>query len=60
MLGYPFVPAVFIVCTLGFASLAALHRPLESLIGLATIAIGLVLYAVFTRDDGPRRQGQAL
>ena len=58
LLGYPFVPAVFIVCTLGFASLAALHRPLEPLIGLATIAIGLVLYAVFTRDDDPRRQGQ--
>ena len=59
MLGYPFVPAIFIMCTLGFASLAALHRPLEPLIGLATIAIGLVLYMVFTRDDDPRRQGQA-
>ena len=59
MPGYPFVPVAFIVCTLGFASLAALRRPLESLIGLATIAIGLVLYAVFTRNDSSRRQGQA-
>ena len=59
MLGYPFVPVAFVVCTLGFASLAALRRPLESLIGLATIAIGLVLYAVFTRDESSRRQGQA-
>ncbi len=59
MPGYPFVPAVFIVCTLGFAGLAALRRPLEPLIGLATIAVGLVLYAVFTRGGGQRRQGQA-
>ncbi len=60
MCGYPFVPIAFIVCTLGFAGSAALHRPLEPLIGLATIAIGLVLYGVFTRDDGPHRQDQAL
>ena len=59
MPGYPFVPAVFIVCTLGFAGLAAVRRPLEPLIGLATIAVGLVLYAVFTRGGGQRRQDQA-
>lgn len=39
--GYPWVPAVFVGATLTFALLAALRRPAEPLVGLATIAAGL-------------------
>jgi len=42
--GYPLVPGCFVLCTLGFAGLAAMHRPLEPLVGMATIASGMVLY----------------
>lgn len=42
--GYPFVPALFVVCTLGFAGLAALRRPQEPLVGVVTIAVGVVFY----------------
>lgn len=42
--GYPFVPGLFVLCTLGFAGLATARRPLEPLVGVATIALGIVLY----------------
>jgi APA family basic amino acid/polyamine antiporter len=42
--GYPFVPGFFVLCTLGFAGLATVRRPLEPLVGMATIALGIVLY----------------
>jgi APA family basic amino acid/polyamine antiporter len=42
--GYPFVPLCFVLCTLGFAGLAAIHRPREPLAGVAIIALGLVFY----------------
>jgi len=42
--GYPFVPGLFVLCTLGFAGLATVRRPLESFVGMATIALGIVLY----------------
>jgi hypothetical protein len=42
--GYPFVPGLFVLCTLGFAGLATARRPLEPFVGMATIALGIVLY----------------
>jgi APA family basic amino acid/polyamine antiporter len=54
--GHPFVPGCFVLCTLGFAALAAIHRPLEPLVGLATIAIGVVLYLAVSRRCGSHLQ----
>jgi APA family basic amino acid/polyamine antiporter len=42
--GYPVIPGCFVLCTLGFAGIAAFHRPQEPLVGLATIVVGIVLY----------------
>ncbi len=47
--GYPWVPAVFVAATLGFALLAALRRPLEPLAGLAVIALGIVAWRLAAR-----------
>ena len=42
--GYPWVPGFYILATLGCALLAAWARPIEPLAGLATLALGLVLW----------------
>lgn len=42
--GYPVIPSCFVLCTLGFAGIAAFHRPQEPLVGVATIVVGIVLY----------------
>jgi APA family basic amino acid/polyamine antiporter len=47
--GYPLTPGCFVLCTLGFAGLAALRRPLEPIVGVATIAVGIVLYLLAVR-----------
>ncbi len=47
--GYPVVPALFILATLVLAGLAATRRPLELAAALATIASGAVAYSVFRR-----------
>jgi len=52
--GYPFVPACFVLCTLGFAGLAALHRPQEPLAGVATITVGIVLYLLMAWRREPK------
>jgi APA family basic amino acid/polyamine antiporter len=49
--GYPFVPGGFVLCTLGFAGLAAVHRPQEPLVGLATIAVGIVFYLLVKKNS---------
>lgn len=52
--GYPFVPGLFVLCTLSFAGLAAVHRPVEPLVGMATIAIGIVLYLLLSSMHGTK------
>jgi APA family basic amino acid/polyamine antiporter len=47
--GYPIVPGLFVLCTLGFAGLAAVHRPLEPLVGVATILLGIIVYVLVRR-----------
>lgn len=47
--GYPVVPALFILATLVFAGLAAMRRPWELVAALATIASGTVAYSLFRR-----------
>ena len=51
IIGYPFVPGIFVICTLGFACLAAFRQPWEPLAGIATLAIGLLVYVLFGRTS---------
>ena len=53
--GYPFVPGCFALCTLGFAGLASLRCPQEPLVGVATIAVGIVFYLLVKKN--PLHQG---
>ena len=48
--GYPLIPAFFILATLVLAALAAVHRPWELLAALATIASGAVAYSLLRRS----------
>jgi APA family basic amino acid/polyamine antiporter len=56
--GYPFVPGLFVLCSLGFAGLAAVRRPLEPLVGIATIALGIGLYLLSSMHYAKTRQAQ--
>jgi APA family basic amino acid/polyamine antiporter len=42
--GYPVVPALFVLASLGLVASTFLQRPWESLMGLALIAAGLPAY----------------
>jgi APA family basic amino acid/polyamine antiporter len=42
--GYPWVPLLFVVGTLGAASFMAFREPLEAALGLLTVASGLPIY----------------
>ncbi len=47
--GYPWVPGFYVAGTALLAVIAALDRPLEPLLGLATLAVGVVAYGLFRR-----------
>lgn len=49
-LGYPVVPAVFVLVALWLVYNTLVNRPVESVIGLVLIALGLPLYAWFRRE----------
>ena len=49
-LGYPFVPLAFIAAYVWFLSQVYSSNPLESIMGLALIAIGIPAYFVFARN----------
>lgn len=58
--GYPFVPALYLVANLGIAIALAWGRPLECLVGLGMLAMGIPFYLVFNarkRVAGPREGG---
>lgn len=42
--GYPFVPAIFIIVSLGILINTLIEKPMESLIGLGITAIGIPVY----------------
>ncbi len=52
--GYPWVPLVFIVFTVGAASFMALRRPLEAGVGLVTMATGVPAYFLLRAVSRPR------
>ena len=48
---YPLPPIIFIVTSCAILVLAFLERPVESSVGLATVAAGIPIYYFFTRHD---------
>jgi APA family basic amino acid/polyamine antiporter len=48
--GWPWVPALFLVFVLGSTAFTVAERPRESLVGLATLAIGLPAYWLQKRE----------
>jgi len=52
--GWPWVPALFLLSVLGMTAFSIARRPVESLLGLATIGIGLLAWW-FGRNSNPQR-----
>ncbi len=44
--GYPWVPVIYVVGTLGIATLTAIRVPLQATVGLGTLGIGIAAYLV--------------
>jgi APA family basic amino acid/polyamine antiporter len=56
--GYPVVPALFIFASLALVANTLVERPVESLLGLALLALGLPAYAYWRRAAaGPKGAG---
>jgi APA family basic amino acid/polyamine antiporter len=53
--GYPLVPALYLVANAGIALVMLRERPLESLTGLLSLALGLPFYFLFIRSRGRGR-----
>lgn len=51
--GWPWVPAVFVLSVLGMAGFTVARRPVESLLGLGTMAVGWAVWR-FTARGRPR------
>lgn len=51
--GYPLVPALFVLASLGIAVLTLLERPFESLAGLGLVLAGLPAYAFWRGRSRP-------
>jgi APA family basic amino acid/polyamine antiporter len=52
--GYPVTPWVFLLVTLFMMYYLLTERPLQSLLGVAIMIFGLVIYAAFHRRTGSR------
>jgi APA family basic amino acid/polyamine antiporter len=50
--GYPLVPALYLVANAGIALVMLRERPLESLTGLLSLALGIPFYCLFIRSRG--------
>jgi amino acid transporter len=48
-IGYPWVPAIFVVATLVLGLLSAVRRPLEWVAAIVTLLSGLLAYRIFRR-----------
>ena len=47
---YPIAPITFVVCTVGFAGLSAMHAPLQFVAAIPTILAGVVAYYLTRRQ----------
>jgi APA family basic amino acid/polyamine antiporter len=52
---HPWVPLAYVAASLWIAAHAALERPIESLLSLATVALGVPLYRLWARRAALRR-----
>ena len=48
--GYPFTPFIFLAISLWMLIFILIDKPTESLIGIATLAIGLIVYFIATKN----------
>jgi len=55
--GWPWVPALFMASVLGMAGFSVARRPVESLLGLATMAVGWTVWAFTRRGAGEGKPG---
>ncbi len=55
--GFPLVPLAFVLASLALAANTIAERPVESLIGLAIVGIGLPVYALRKCDDERIKKG---
>jgi APA family basic amino acid/polyamine antiporter len=55
--GWPWVPALFMASVLGMAGFSVARRPVESLLGLATMAVGWVVWAFTRSGAGEEKAG---
>jgi APA family basic amino acid/polyamine antiporter len=53
--GYPVTPVVYLVACLGVAAVSAVNSPVESLVGLGMVALGVVVYPFARRWFGERK-----
>ena len=56
--GYPVVPAIFVVATLGTSAFLVRREPLEAGFGLATLALGVLVYTLVRRRAPGARVGR--
>jgi len=49
--GYPLTPSIFLVMTSGVAYYFIKDKPIESVLGLSTSALGLMFYFLFARKQ---------
>jgi APA family basic amino acid/polyamine antiporter len=54
--GWPWAPALFLLSVLGMTLFSIARRPVESVLGLATLGIGLVAWRM-SRGVRSRRDG---
>jgi APA family basic amino acid/polyamine antiporter len=52
-LGYPVVPAIFVAALAGILVNTVIERPVQSLIGLALVLLGIPVFLYWTRKNGP-------
>jgi len=48
--GYPFVPIFFLVCSLSITIVTFIYRPVESLIAILTVSVGIPIYYLWKKD----------
>jgi basic amino acid/polyamine antiporter, APA family len=57
--GYPWVPALFVLCSLVLTTNTLVERPVESLIGLGLLVLGLPAYAAWRRPGASHVRAEA-